>query len=121
MRKRNLAIDPAEGHVVDLVAKRRNIGSFGRVDLHAQHVFAIGDADAASAQTRTACIRPCTRPERTPLIHTVDAVIAPSKSTKTRLPSVPCRQLEAPPIGGDELVVLIVEAVPGQLAHWYAG
>ena len=58
---------------------------------------------------------PLYSPRRTPLIHTVEAVIAPSKSTKTRLPLAACRHFETAAIGGDELVILVVEAVPGQL------
>ena len=38
--QRDLAIDPAEGQVVDLIAERRNVGAFCRVHIHAQHVFA---------------------------------------------------------------------------------
>ena len=39
--QRYLAIDSAEGQIVDLIPERRNIGPFAGIDIHRQNVFTI--------------------------------------------------------------------------------
>ena len=39
--QRNLAVNAAEGQVVDLVAEGRNVRPFAGIDIHRQHVLAV--------------------------------------------------------------------------------
>ena len=39
--QRDLAVDSAEGHVIDFITERRNVRTFRRIDLENQHVLRI--------------------------------------------------------------------------------
>ena len=103
--QRNLAVDAAESQVVDLISEGRDIGPLGRVHIDRQDVLSI-EIDVGREVKRKGVYPPLYSPRRTPLIHTVEAVITPSKSTKTCLPRASGRQLEAAPVERDELVGL---------------
>ncbi len=112
--QRHLAIDSAEGHVIDLVAKRRHVRALGRVHLHNQYVLRIlvnmlrqlerKWSEPAAIFSEANSIDPHRRRRH-------DAF----KVDKDALSRRAARQFEPPSIGRDEFVFLIVEVMPGQL------
>ena len=109
----DLAINAAEGQVVDLVAEGRNVGAFGGIDVDRENILAV------EIKVR----RQVERERRVSALVLAEALavdpdgggghhafeidedaLAPGFGWK----------LEAAAIGGDELVVFVVEAVPGQ-------
>src|SRR5579871_3996886 len=109
----DFAINSAECQVVDRVAKRWNIGSLRRIDIDSQYIFSV-EVDvrrqiegkrrvAAFVLTELFAVYPDRRSR-----HYTFKIDEHALSLGLR------RQLESPPINRDELVVLVVEAVPGK-------
>ncbi len=111
--QRNLAIDAAESQVVDLVAERRNIGPLGGVHLHGQHVLSV-EIDMRREVEGEGRVAALVFAEA----HAVDPDGGGGhhafKIHENALAVRFRRQLEAAAIDGDELIGLVVEAVPGQ-------
>ncbi len=78
----NFAVNTAEGQVVNLVAERRNVRPLAGVDIHDKYILSV-EIDVRSEVKEKGVYPPLYSPRRVPLIHTVDAVMTPSKSTKT--------------------------------------
>ena len=57
--ERNFTVDAAEGEVVDLVAKRRNVRPLAGIKIDRQHIFAVEVEVRSQVETRTACSRLC--------------------------------------------------------------
>ena len=110
----DLAVNAAEGHVVNLVPERRNIGALRRIELHAQHVLPI-EVEVRCQLEREWRVPALVLAQR----HSVDPHRGGGHCAfeidKNALPPGSNRQPEAPPVRGNKFVVLIVEAVP-----WHA-
>ena len=81
----NLAVDAAEGEIVDFVSEGWNVGALGGVDIDGEYVFSV-EIEVRVSSNENGVYPPLYSPSLVPLIQTVDAVITPSKSTKTRFP-----------------------------------
>ncbi len=111
--QRNLAIDAAKGHVIDLVAERRNIRALSGVKLHAQHVVAI-EMQMLSQLEGERCV--------SSLVFAQARAVDPNRGgghgaleiDEDPLSACAGRQSKAASPGGDELVILVVEAMPGK-------
>src|SRR3974390_2130111 len=109
----DFAVDAAEGQVVNLVSERRNVGTFARIDIDSQNIFAVeiemrgeikGEWSIATfvfAETNT--VNPHGRGGHDPFKIHEDVFAFGFRG-----------QAETSAIERDELVRLVVKAVPGE-------
>ena len=111
--QRNFAINAAEGQIVDLIAEGWNVGALGGIDLDRQHVLAVEIEMGCQLEGK----------RRVPALVLAEAcAVEPHRGSghhafkvhKHALPAGFGWKLEMAPVDGNEFVVLIVEAVPGQ-------
>ncbi len=60
----HLAVYSAKGQIIDHTSKRRNVLAFSRIDFDRENVVARPIQVRRQLETKTACIRPCTRRDR---------------------------------------------------------
>src|ERR1700730_693571 len=111
--KRDFAINAAEGQVVDLVAERRDVRPFAGINIHDEYVLPV-EIDVrrkVKRERRVAALvlsqAGAVDPHRG---SGHDAFKIHEDATAAGLG----RKFEAPPVAGDELVGLLVKAVPRQ-------
>lgn len=110
--ERDLAIDAAEGEVVDLVAEGRDVGAFGGVDVEGEKIFAGGVEMLGQLEGKR---------------RVASAVFAELRAVEVDggcghnafevdedAPSVSGGDVERATVKRDELIGLVVKAVPGQ-------
>src|SRR5271154_2121266 len=110
----DFAIDAAEGQVVDLVAEGRNIGAFGRVEIDGQQVVSVEVNVRSELETERSVAA---------LVFAEFGAVDPDGRGGHRAFEVyedtPALsfggELEAAAIDGNELIGLVVEAMPRQL------
>ena len=117
--QRNFAVDAAEGEIVDLVAERRNVGAFGGIDIDGEHIFSVEIEMRGQVEGE--------RSVAAFVFAELGAVDPDSggghhafKVDEDMFASGLRGQLEMAAVNRDELVSLLVEAVPRQLERWYA-
>src|SRR3984885_7260078 len=81
----DFAINSAEGQIINFISERWNIRTLPGIQIPRQHFFPLKSRCGVSSN-ENGVYPPLYSPRRVPLIQTVEAVIAPSKSTKTRRP-----------------------------------
>src|SRR5712691_12627323 len=77
--QRNFAVNAAERQVIDLMAERRNVRSLAGIDIHRQQVLSV-EIEVRRKVKGKRRVATLYSPNRSPLIHTVEAVMTPSKS-----------------------------------------
>lgn len=111
--ERYLAVDSTEGHIVDLVSERRDIRPLRRIQFHHQHVLPTGTQVRRDIEAKWRIAT---------LVFAQLGAIDPHfgrghGSFEVHESAVRGRgggDLEPAAVGGDKLVRLVVEAMPGQ-------
>ena len=111
--QRDLAIDASEGHVVDLVAERRDVGAFGRVYLDHEDVLSvrmkvIGEFEGERSEAALVLSQGNAIDPNGGRGHGAFEVYEDALAPRRR------GIAEAAAIGGNELVVFVVEVMPGK-------
>ena len=111
----DVAVDAAEGQVVDPVPERRNVGTLGRIQYHCDHVAAIvlQMLRQLEAERRVAAL---VLLELVPVDRNGGGSHGSAEIQEDSFSLPRGHGPEVAAVGGDELEVRLVEAVPGQ-AH----
>jgi hypothetical protein len=111
--QRNFAINAAESQVVNLVAERRDVRPFAGINIHDEYVLPV-EIDVRCKVKRERCVAA--------LVLSHAGAVDPHrggghdafKIHEDAMAAGLGWKFEAPPVAGDELVALLVKAVPGQ-------
>ena len=109
----NFAIDAAESEVVDLMAERRDVRALGRVHVRSEHVFS-AEIDVRRQIEREGRVTAFVFAETRAIDPNCGGGHDAFEVDENMVTGGLGRQLEAATISGDELVGLVVKAVPGQ-------
>ena len=111
--KIDLAINPAKGQIVDLVAEGRNIVTLGRVHMHSENIVP-SPIHMLRQLKGERSITTLVLAELLPVDPYRRSRHRPFEIDKNPLTSLRTWQLEMPAVRRNELILLIIEGVPWQ-------
>lgn len=112
--ERNLPIDAPEGEVVNGAAEGRDVGAFGGVELNDEYIFGV-DAEMGCEFKGEGCEASLVFTERNAVDPDGRGRHGAFEIDEDALAAGRCRIFESTTVGGDELILFVVEAVPWQL------